>query len=198
MDCSTLANFRYALYRCFDRAGDALMNVNDALLSQTQARSLAELSLSPFFVRRWPSLYEAFQDAKIDRAALRKLFAAQVTSPAQDKWLLLGMDASSIARPHSTTAQDRTYVHAANLPEEAKPVTSGWQYSTLVVLPETASSWTYVLDNQRISSQQTPAQVAAHQLRALVPLLPMRPLVAADGYYGSVTFLREKRRNRLR
>jgi hypothetical protein len=191
MDCSTLANFRYGLYGCFERAGDALMNVNDALLSQTEARSLAQLSLSPFFVRRWPSLYEAFQDARIDRTALRRLFAAQVAAPAQDKRLLLGVDASSIARPHSPTAQDRTYVHAANLPEQAKPVTPGWQYSTLVVLPETPSSWTYVLDNQRICSQQTPAQVAAQQLRVLVPLLPVRPLVAADGYYGSLTFLVE-------
>src|SRR5947207_4577985 len=148
MEFSTLTTFRQSLYDCFDRAGDALMNANDALLSDTAARSFVELSLSPFFVRRWPSLYEAFQDAQIDRASLRRLFAAQVKTPPSGQRLLVGVDASSILRPLSKTAEDRTYVHASNLPEEAKPVAAGWQYSTLVVLPETPSSWTYALDNQ--------------------------------------------------
>ena len=69
MDCSTLAQFRRTVYACFQRAADALMNAADALLTETSARSLAELSLSPCFEREWPSLYEGFQDAKIDRNA---------------------------------------------------------------------------------------------------------------------------------
>jgi hypothetical protein len=165
------------------------MNLNDALLSDTNARSLVELSLSPFFVRRWPSVYEAFQDAKLDRTALHALFAAHITVPTADNRLVIGVDASSIARPQSPTAADRTYVYAANLPAEAKPVTIGWHYSTVVVLPERPSSWTYVLDNQRIPSHLTPAQVAAQQLAELIPLLPVRPLLLADGAYGSVPFL---------
>lgn len=189
MDFSTLTTFRQSLYGCFNRAGDALMNANDALLSDTAAHSFVALSLSPFFLRRWPSLYEAFQDAQIDRAALRQLFAAQVPLPSDER-LLVGVDASSILRPASPTAEDRTYVHASNLPEDTKPVGVGWQYSTLVVLPETPSSWTYVLDNERVPSDRTPAEVAAEQLHSVVPLLPVRPLVVADGSYGSVAFLK--------
>jgi len=190
MDCNTLLDFRHGVYDCFARAGDALMNANDALLSDTSARSFAELSLSPFFVRRWPSLYGAFEDALIDRDALRRVFAKPVVAPAPGKRLLIGVDASSIARPDSKTAADRTYVHQSNLPEGAKPVRPGWQFSTLTVLPEQSSSWTYVLDNQRIPSHQTQAEVAAQQLRQIVPLLPERPLLDADGYYGSSTFLK--------
>jgi hypothetical protein len=191
---NTLASFRHGLYQCFQRAGDALMNINDALLCDVSARSFVELSLSPFFVRRWSSLYEGLQDATIDRAALQKLFAAQVKPPVPGQRLVLGVDASSIARPQSPTACDRTYVHASNLPEGSKPVVAGWQYSTLSVLPETASSWTYVLDNQRIPSQETQGKIAAKQLESVLPLLPthsllMRPLLLADGYYGSHTFL---------
>ena len=207
---STFDHFRRGLYACFRRAGDALMNLNDALLCDVSARSFVELSLSPFFVRRWPSLYEGLQDAVIDRAALQKLFAAQVAPPAPGQRLVLGVDASSIARPQSPTVRDRTYVHAANLPEGSKPVVAGWQYSTLSVLPETSGSWTYVLDNQRIQSQETQAQVAAKQLASLLPLLslhsvlpdsvlpdsvlpdsvlPVRPLLLGDGYYGSQSFL---------
>ena len=51
MDFSTLTDFRRKTYACFTRAKDALMNVADALVTQTSARSLAELSLSPFFER---------------------------------------------------------------------------------------------------------------------------------------------------
>lgn len=185
----TFANFRCSLYACYRRAGDALMNTNDALLCDVTARSFIELSLSPFFARRWPSLYEGLEDAVIDRANLQTLFASHVSTPAPGQRLVLGVDASSIARPLSPTARDRTYVHAVNLPEGSKPVTPGWQYSTLAVLPQTPSSWTYILDNQRVQSQATQAQVATQQLASILPLLPVRPLLLADGYYGSATFL---------
>src|SRR5438552_8164587 len=115
MDCNLLAQFRQQLYPCFSKAGDALMNAADALLTQTCAQSFVELSLSPFFERGWPSLYEAFEDAKIDRTALQWLFAAFCPVPKRGSRLVLGGDASSIPRPHSKTGRDRTYVHASNL-----------------------------------------------------------------------------------
>ena len=51
-----------------------------------------------------------------------------------------------------------------------------------MVLPDPVSSWGYILDNQRITSQQTAGEVAAVQLRAAVALLPkgLRPLLTAD------------------
>ena len=142
MNSDTLSAFRHDLYACFCQAGDALMNLADALLTETPAQSLPELALSPFFQRRWPSLYEALQDADIDREALQKLFAKYAPLPKPGERLVLGGDASSILRVCSKTAKDRTYVHASNLPEGTKPVRAGWQFSTLVVLPETNSSWT--------------------------------------------------------
>lgn len=192
MDCNTFAQlttFRQELYACFCKAGDALFNCIDALLSETPARSLAELSLSPFFVRRWPSLYQALQEAVVDRVALQRLFAAYVALPAAGQRLVLGIDASSLARPCSKTGRDRTYVHQSNLPDGCKPVRAGWQFSTLTVLPEQPSSWTYVLDNARVESTQTQGEAACAQLRQVLPLLPCRALLLGDGYYGSVTFL---------
>ena len=139
-DYSTFDHFRRGLYACFQRAGDALMNTNDALLCDVTARSFIELSLSSFFVRGWPSLYEGLQDAVIDPTKLQSLFASHVSLPAPGQRLVLGVDASSIARPLSPTARDRTYVHAVNLPKGSKPVTPGWQYSTLCLLPQAPSS----------------------------------------------------------
>lgn len=188
MDFNTLSGFRRAAYSCFEKAADALMNVADALLTETRARSVAELALSPFFERHWPSVYEAFQDGKINRDALQKVFAEYAPPPAEGKRLVLGGDASSILRPESKTAHDRTYVHASNLPEGTIPVRPGWQYSELAVLPEKSSSWIYVLDNRRILSTDTQGEVMAKQLRVTVELLVRRFLFVGDGYYGSETF----------
>ena len=188
MDSNTLSEFRRSAYACFTRAADALMNTADALLTETRARSLAELSLSPFFQRQWPSLYEAFQDAKIDRPALLEVFAQYAPLPPEGERLVLGGDASSILRVQSPTAGDRTYVHASNLPEGTKPVRPGWQYSELALLPNEKSSWAYVLDNVRIPSIATQGEVMAQQLREAVARVVRRFLFLGDGYYGSETF----------
>jgi hypothetical protein len=73
MDLTTLQQVRQEIYTCFNRARDALFNTVDALIAETQAKSFAELSLSPFFERKWPSLYEGFEDGRIDRKRLREL-----------------------------------------------------------------------------------------------------------------------------
>jgi hypothetical protein len=188
MHFDTLIHFRRNAYACFERAADALMNTADALLTQTTATSLAELSLSPFFERRWPSVYEAFQDGRVNRAAMLKLFASNAPLPEAGKRLVLGGDASSIHRPQSKTARDRTYVHASNLPDGCKPVLPGWQFSELAVLPDKPSSWIYVLDNCRIDSTKTQGEVMAEQLRKAIALLPRRFVFIGDGYYGSEAF----------
>ena len=73
MDIIKLAQIREEIYWCFRRARDTLFNVVDALITETQAKSFPELSLSPFFARKWPSLYEAFEDGRIDRKKLREI-----------------------------------------------------------------------------------------------------------------------------
>ena len=75
MNFTRLQGFRHEVYGCFDRAADALFNTVDALLTETQAHSFPELSLSPWFERRWGSLYEAFEDGRIDQTRLREVFA---------------------------------------------------------------------------------------------------------------------------
>jgi hypothetical protein len=102
---------------------------------------------------------------------------------------MIGLDACNIPRPESPTARDRTYLHLHNLPEGEAAITYGWQFSNLVVLPSPNSSWDYPLDNQRIESHQTPAEVGAQQLKEIVPLLPRRPFLVAERYYGSAIFV---------
>ena len=52
MNLNTLNEFRHEVYGCFTRGSDSLFNTVDALLTETQAHSFPELSLSPLFEQR--------------------------------------------------------------------------------------------------------------------------------------------------
>jgi len=172
MDSTTLATFRDTLYTaCFTRARDALFDLTDALVSDSQARSLVELSQAACFRRAWPSVYAALDDGQIDRAALQRLFVTHLPSRMIGSRLVLGLDVSSILRPDAHTSADRTLVHRSNLPADAIPVGPGWQFSALVVLPDPVSAATYILDTRRIPSTATATTIGAAQLQAILPLL---------------------------
>ena len=189
-DYNTLNDFRNGLYGCFGNGKDALMNTCDALLCSPNARSFPELSLSPFFVRRWPSLYEAFDDAEIDRQALQRLFVCTMPPVSSGERRLLAADVTPILRPESPTARDRTYAHVSNAPKGAKPVLPGWQFGTVVALPEQPSSWTTILSNTRIQSEETPTGGVARQLAEIAPQMPPDTAVTLDGGFGNATFMR--------
>jgi len=189
MDLTTLTAYRQALYATFTRASDALFEVCDALLTGVAARSFVELSQAPGCQRRWPSVYAALQDGQSDQAGLRRLFAQHAPTPAPGQRLLLGLDTSPIHRPEAHTAPDRTLVYDADLPAGTTPVRPGWACSTLAVLPDPTSSWTYLLDSQRVPSWATATSIGAQQLAAVLPLLPERPVLVADAHYGTATWV---------
>ncbi len=183
---------REQVYTCFKRAGDALFNLTDALLSESQAKSLAELSLSPSFQRKWPSVYEALEDGTIDVAKLRAVWVEALLAQSEPEELIwIAVDSSVIERPDSQTSEDRGIIHLSNLPQVDKPIGVGWTMSSVVLLPETPSSWVPILDVERVATSQTPVQVAIAQLQALMPHLGKRPVILlADRGYCTPEFLR--------
>lgn len=192
MDFTPIQTWRVALYATMTRNAAVLMNILDALLTASQARRAIELTLTPAFARQWPSFYHGLHAGHLDRAALRTLYCTHAPyTPGQR--LVLALDTTSILRPQSPTARDRMAVHAAHLPEGAKPIGLGWQFSLLVVAPDTPSSWTYVLDCTRVRTGTTPARLGAIQVAAVLPHLPARPLLLGDRYYGSASFLLDPR-----
>ncbi|MEO6892199.1 MAG: hypothetical protein ABI456_21195 [Ktedonobacteraceae bacterium] len=102
MNRNTVKEFRHAVYGCFQRAGDALFNTIDALLTEDRARSFPELSLSPSFERRWSSLYEAFEDGRIDEAQLKRVLASYLPQ-TEERWLWTGI---AIAHNHLVLARE--------------------------------------------------------------------------------------------
>jgi len=53
MNFYRLKHIRQQAYAGFDQGANAMFNWADALLSESQAQSLPELSLSPFVERQW-------------------------------------------------------------------------------------------------------------------------------------------------
>lgn len=180
MNLHTLKTFRHAVYHCVERAGDALFTTIDALRTDDRARSFPERSLSPSVERRWPSLSEAFEDGRIDETHLKRVRATSVPSPDAGQFLWTGAETTGMARPQSVTGADRSAQDVQTLPECDQPVTSGWQWSTLVALPHTPSRWTSVLDQQRVSTDTTAAQVGVEQLTRVCHASPARIIGVLD------------------
>ncbi len=190
MHFNTLDHVRQQMYRCFERSRDALFNLSDALLSESQARSLPELSLSVFFERRWPSVYEALQDGRIDVEPLRAVFVqALIAGKPTHEPIWLGIDSSSLQRLEAESSRDRGMIYVPNMPHATKPVSVGWQFSTVMLLPEQPSSWVGILEQRRISTERTAIEVGIEQLRALLPLIRRPVILLADRWYATVSFV---------
>ena len=192
MNLNTLNAFRHKIYGCFEQAADALFNTVDALSSETSAHSFPELSLSPFFTRKWASLYEAFEDGKIATEQLRRIFVQFAPRPEAGQHVFLGVDTSNLYRPEAHTSADRTMVPIPNLPECDHAVRPGWVISSVVLLPEAPGQGTFVLDTERVASSALATEVAASQLLAVVDLLVqcgLRPVIIGDRWYACAPFL---------
>jgi hypothetical protein len=193
MNVNTLREFRHAVYGSFKRAKDALFNLVDALSSETVAHSFPELSQSPFFERKWGSLYEALEDGKISADRLREVFIEFAPLPSSGCCVFVGVDTSHLYRKEAETVADRTLVSIPNLPACDHAVCPGLVISSVVLLPKEPGQGTFVLDSRRVTSQDLATGVAARQLREVVFLLEkkgLRPIILGDRWYACAPFLR--------
>lgn len=186
MKRALLEEFRQAAYSLLGRAHDATFELTDAILLTRNAYSLADLSLSPVFRRKWPSIYEALQDCRPQRQKLMQLYIKQM--PKQDRPLLAG-DHTGWSRPDAVTLQERTIEHSIVSMGGNKPITVGQGYSTIAWIPEDSGSWALPLRHERITSWENPIQKAAWQLQQVCEHLPTRPISVWDSEYGCAPFI---------
>jgi Transposase DDE domain len=188
MNLNTITHLRHQLWQCFPRSADALFELADALSCESAARSLPELSLSPVFRRKWPSVYEALSDGRIESQRWSEIWT-EVLLASHEGPVWISFDSTSIPRPEAETSPDRGMIYVSNLPHAKRPVSVGWQFSTVMLLPTRRSSWGAILSQERISSEQTAVGVAIAQLEHLRPLLPDGIRVLADRWYPTGPFL---------
>jgi hypothetical protein len=188
VNLNTIAQVRHQLWRCFTRSADALFELAEALTCESAAKSLPELSLSPVFRRKWPSIYEALEDGRIESQRWREIWTEALLAEHQGP-VWISFDSTSIPRPEAETSPDRGMIYVSNLPHAKRPVSVGWQFSTVRLLPNRRSSWGAALSQERIASSQTAVEVAIAQLEHLRPLLPDEIRVLADRWYPTGPFL---------
>jgi hypothetical protein len=187
VNLNTMMQVRHQIWHCFERSADALFELVDALSSEPSARSLPELSLSSLFQRKWSSVYEALSDGQVDQRRWSEVWTrALLCQQSGPVWI--SIDSTSIARPEADTSPDRGMIYVPNLPHANKPVSVGWQFSTIMLLPETKSSWGAILSQRRIKSCETAVEVAIQQLESLVPQLPEGARVLADRWHEEPCF----------
>lgn len=204
---TNLEQFRNDIYRWFPYRADALMELIDALCSDTTARSVAELSLNHHFRRGYCSIYDAI-------GHLYPVGVTEITIRAQEDDLirllsshlpklespfrLLVTDVTSGPRPYAQTLEDRTFVYQPGAVKGVKPVSIGHQYSMLAVLPDKDSPddspWIIPLMINRVTSKEAKRETGLDQITRLMqnPTLPFRDelcVSAVDSDYAAVTYL---------
>lgn len=188
------------------------MELIDALSSTPNARSVVELSLSPFFRREYSSVYDAidsfFQPGEPEKAEEERraweqkwvrLIAPYLPQPQQRPFWLFGIDVVPIPRPFARALPDCTFVYQPNTVVKGnKPVTIGHQYSLMVFFPEKVNlndpPWAVPLIVRRVRSDEKATSVGAEQINVLMEdeTLPFHEdlcVQVGDSVYSAVTAL---------
>lgn len=130
-----LKQFRQEVYQSFNKRADTLMDLLDALSSNTSAQTVVELSLSPFFRRTYSALFTALDEWQPEKSAksLAQLAAPYLPQPAQLPFWLVGTDVTPQPRLHARTLEDRSAplatANAAKVKCSASPATPGSECS---------------------------------------------------------------------
>ena len=190
-----LIEFRQAVYEHgMIRRRDALFDLLDALVASGTVLSFAFLSQSAQFRRKWPSLYAAVEDGRLDSLWLRDYLARQVPGTGVQHFAL---DGSPWPRPRARTLDDRQYVYQASSDVNGGTIAVGYPYSLLEWVTQAHTSWSLPVDARRVSSAQTAQEVGAEQIRtfaqARATWSTALDVVACDGKYGNCGFLRSVR-----
>jgi len=177
-----LQEFRKSIYEQLGTAKDAVFELMDAVLTSPSISSYVSLSMNPLFRRKWPSIYEALEDNRPERAKLMKLMVEEIATEEQP---FLAGDSSVWLRPDAVTLKERGFHHGKD-----ESIGVGQSYSTLAWIPETSGSWALPLKHERITSFETPVSKAAFQLKQVTEQLSVRPLAGYDRGYGNASFVK--------
>jgi len=203
-DTTKLEQFRESVYRNFNNRADTLMDLLDALCSNTQATSVVELSLNPAFRRSYTALYKGIAEAELVEEAIAGLVGSHLPAPKRFPFWLLGVDVTSQPRMFSPTLTDRSMVYQPNQVKGNKPVTVGHQYSTVALLPEkeaTIAPWIVPLATERAESPEDKELVAAKRIDRLLsdrdlPFHGQLCVEVADTRYSKPAYLAANRHHR--
>jgi hypothetical protein len=207
-----LKQFRQQLHSSLAYRSDSIIDLLDALSSNTTAKSVVELSLNPLFRRGYGSVYDVIQQfsqsvgvetvveaRRAQEQQLMQLIGSYLPTPQQRYWLL-GVDVTPAPRRFADTLEDRGYVYQPNTIASNKPVTIGHQYSALVLFPEkrqaSAPPWVVPLSLRRVTTQEIKRSVGVEQVKLLLndqtlPFYQQLCVQVVDSEYSLAAYLGE-------
>src|SRR5512142_363759 len=92
-------------------------------------------------------------------------------------------------RLEAASSRDRGMIYMPHMPHATTPVSVGWQFSTVMLLPLQPSRWVGILEQRRMGTEQTAIEVGIDQLRAVLPLITRPVIVLADRCYAVARFV---------
>jgi hypothetical protein len=171
---SQLQQFRSEVYQNFNnyKRTNTLMDLVDALSSNTTAKTVVELTLNPQFQRTYTALNKAIAVECLGEKQIARLAAKTIEQPQTRKFYLIGTDVTSSPRPYAETLPDRGFVYQPNTIKGNKPIAIGHQYSFVAALPERDKAkigpWVIPLAMQRVTSQANKELVGAEQVKSIL------------------------------
>jgi len=170
--------FRGTIYSFFHHRRDAAMELVDALSSNTQAKSIVELSLNTHHRRNYCSITRVLDEFYFMKSTSSKQqqnqqltgALASVCPALSDRaYHLFAADCTPNPRIFSPTLSDRSPVHAPNPVLGNKPITIGHQYSIVAYLPEkqtmNSPPWVIPLSCERVSTDEKAVLLGMRQIK---------------------------------
>ena len=174
-----LSRFRGEFYACLTVRGDSLFELAEALLCvEGSVKTLVGLALAPEHRRGHGALYAGLNQGRLDVGRLRRAPAGLPLPRAADGRLVLAVDVSPWLRPDAATPPDRSFCHTYGRGEQKQQMIPGWPYSVIAALETGRTSWTGVLDTQRLEPGADVAAVTTVQVRE-----PVDRLIAAGQWH---------------
>src|SRR5205814_8752796 len=111
---------------------------------------------------------EALGCGQGEAARLRRSLAGLAVASGSDGRIVLAADVSPWLRPDAPTSADRLFCHVYGRGKGQAQLIPGWPYSFVAALETGRTSWTAVLDAQRLGRADDATAVTAAQLRDVV------------------------------
>jgi hypothetical protein len=112
--------------------------------------SLVELSLAVEHRRGHGVLYDGVNQGRVDVGRFRKVVASQQIPRCDNGRIVLAIDVSNWLRPDAATSPDRLFCHTYGRGKGQAQMIPGWPYSFVAALEPGRTSWTAILDAQRL------------------------------------------------
>lgn len=187
MTIDQLREFRQSVYESMGARRDTQIELMDALVLNSEGRSVVELSLNAVFRRKWSSVYAALKAGRVNPLRLERLYLSQVPKSERAVW---AVDSTLWSRPDARTLPERGFHHSPTRIKGNKPIGIGHAYSTVVSVPEGSGSWALPLAHEWIAGDQSALEVGAAQVNRLAALSAVRPLVTMDSAYSGPAWLK--------